>query len=127
MKMELVRVAVEEEGAFGVLVKDGYPFVVTLEHTYHDEVKIPLGETTCRRSRFNRGGYATYEIAVPGHTRILFHKGNLENDSDGCVLVGARFGRLGGRAAILQSAVGFGEFMAAMAGVADFRLNVRAA
>lgn len=126
MKLELLRVAVENEGAFGVLRLGGYPRLVTLEHTYRDEnaVKIPMGRTRCHRDFFHRGGYETFEIEVAGHSRVLFHKGNIEKNSDGCVLVGARFGRLGGRAAILQSAVGFGEFMEMLKGVDEFELNV---
>ena len=127
MELSLVRVSVAEEGAFGVLVCAGYPFVVTLERTYgeDDRVKIPPGAWPCERTQFFRGNYPTFEIHVPGHSRILFHKGNVEPDSDGCVLVGKSFGRLNGRAAILQSSVGFGEFMNALSGRDEFSLNVR--
>ena len=115
---ELHRVAIRHEGAFGVLLHDGLPFAVTLERTY-DELdergrsspKIPLGVYRCRRDFFHRGGYITYEIRVPGHSRLLFHRGNTEKDSEGCVLVAESFGELGREPAILESVMGFAEFM----------------
>lgn len=124
--LDLIRVSIQEQGAFGVLLKDGYPFTVTLERTYNDEdsIKIPEGKTTCRRSFFHRGGYPTFEIDVSGHSRILFHIANTETDLDGCVGVGKSFGRLDGRYAILGSREGFSEFMRSMEGVDTFKLRV---
>lgn len=124
--IDLIRVAVREQGAFGVLLKDGYPFLVTIEHTYNDEdsIKIPEGKTMCHRSFFHRGGYKTFEVDVVGHSRILFHIANTEKDLDGCVGVGKSFGRLGGRYAILGSREGFTEFMKALEDVDSFELRV---
>lgn len=125
MKIHLVRIAVQEQGAFGVLLKDGYPFAVTIEHTYEQkELKIPEGETVCRRSVYHRGDYETYEIEVAGHSRILFHRGNWESDLDGCVAVGRSFGSLNGHKAILDSRGGFKEFMRVTNDEAAFDLRV---
>jgi hypothetical protein len=123
----LKRIAVHKEGAFGVLLSDGIPFCVTLERTYdegHKVVKIPPGRYHCTRSRYHRGGYSTFEITVPGHSRILFHKGNTEDHSDGCVLLGEQFGVLNGKPAILQSGAAFAEFMAKTSNVDAFELHV---
>ncbi len=123
----LKRVAVHKEGAFGVLLMDSIPFCVTLEHTYDQAqkvVKIPPGKYRCTRSRYHKGGYDTFEIHVPGHSRILFHKGNIEDHSDGCVLLGEQFGVMNGRPAILQSGAAFSEFMAKTQGVDSFELQV---
>lgn len=115
---ELHRVAIRKEGAFGVLLHEGLPFAVTLERTYDelDEAgkpspKIPVGTYRCTRSFFNRGSYTTYEIHVPGHSRLLFHRGNTEKDSEGCILVAESFGELGAEPAILESVMGFAEFI----------------
>ena len=56
----------------------------------------------------------TLEIIVPGHTYVLFHVGNKENDSEMCVLLGSDPGYLvdGGRKwrAILGSRKAFNKF-----------------
>lgn len=124
---ELVRVEVRKEGAFGVLKHDGVPFAVTLERTYDPDnaVKIPPGTYTCNRTRFNRGGYDTYQIPVPGHDLIKLHIGNTEMDSDGCVLVAKGWGTFGGQPGIGSSRLGFEEFMALADGAEEIVLVVR--
>jgi hypothetical protein len=124
-EFELIRVAVHEDGAFGVLLHDGLPLVLTLERTFGDRVVIPPGEYVCRRTTFRKRGYATYEVFVPGHDRVLFHIGNTEEDTTGCVLLGLLFGSLGGKPAVLLSRLGFLEFMKRTAGRKEFRLRVR--
>jgi uncharacterized protein DUF5675 len=113
MSFQLRRVAILNDGAFGVLMQNGVPFAVTLERTYEpgNTVKIGNGFHECRRSRYNKGSYDTYEIEVPGHSRILFHKGNTELHSDGCVLVAESFAVLGDKPGVALSAEGFNEFM----------------
>lgn len=134
--LELVRVSVSHDGAFGVLLLDGVPAgPVTIERTYPvapstpkgpQLVKIPPGTYSCHRTVFYRGGYDTYEITgVVGHSRLLFHRGNVEEDSDGCILVGARFGYLGMRPCVLGSREGFAEFMRLTWGRSRFSLAVR--
>ncbi len=125
---ELVRVAVLPEGAFGVLKHAGLPFAVTLERTYPfagglQMTKIPIGRHRCVPTWFLRGAYRTFEILAEGHTRLLFHRGNLEADTDGCVLVAESFGLLQGTPGILDSSNGFAEFMR-LAGDQAFDLAV---
>jgi hypothetical protein len=89
-------------------------------------VKIPQGTYHCERTRYHRGGYDTFEIAgVPGHSRLLFHAGNVEADSEGCVLLGQRFGFSRGSPGVLQSRMAFAEFMSVMGFRPNFRLEVR--
>jgi hypothetical protein len=125
--IELVRVAVHDAGAFGVLLQDGLPFALSLERTFGDEVVIPPGEYPCRRTTFHRGQYKTWEIIVPGHDRVLFHIGNVENDSRGCVLVGLQFGKVDGQPGVLLSRLGFLEFMRRTPRGRQFQLTVREA
>lgn len=55
---------------------------------------IPTGSYRCRRGVFPRMG-ETFEVTgVPGRTAILFHAGNTEADTEGCILLGQRFGCL---------------------------------
>ena len=119
--LELLRVAVQPEGAFGVLLQDGLPTgLVTVERTYPvapsvsrgpQYVKIPAGTYRCEATTFIRGGYPTWEVTgVIGHSRLLFHRANSEADVEGCIGVGSRFGWLRGFPAVLESAAGFAEF-----------------
>jgi hypothetical protein len=92
MKVELLRVAVLPEGAFGVLKVDGRPVALALERTYKNlEVKIPAGSWRCVPTVYHKGRYPTWEILVPGHSRLLFHRGNWETDLDGCIAVARSF------------------------------------
>ncbi len=130
VELVLQRVAVGPEGAFGVLLRQGEPpFAVTLERTYPREgaseaPKIPAGRWRCTRSFFHRGGYATFEIHVPGFSRLLFHRGNLETDSEGCVLVGERFDRFGWQSGVGQSALAHAELMTMLRGIDECELVV---
>jgi len=126
VSFQIKRVAVLTSGAFGVLLSNGTPFAVTLERTYDpgNTVKIGNGFHECHRSRYNRGNYDTFEISVPGHSRILFHKGNTELHSDGCVLVAESFAMMGDKPGIALSAEGFNEFMKRAADTDSFTLEV---
>ncbi len=137
LSLELARVCVAPEGAFGVLVAGGIPAgPVTLERTYPIDdlrprgpqfVKIPAGSYVCRRTMFVRGGYQTYEVCdVPGHSRLLFHRGNVEGDTEGCILLGMRFGLVHGTPAILESAIAFAVFQRLVGDRSCFELTVRA-
>ena len=126
---ELVRVAMAPEGCFGALLHVGIPFATTLERTYDDpdgtqRVKIPAGVWTCKRTLYVRGGYETYEVMdVPGHSRLLFHRGNVENDSEGCILVG--HGYAPGWPGITGSRQAFAAFMGRSRDRPTFSLAVR--
>jgi hypothetical protein len=106
------RVALLDEGCFGVLMYLGVPFAVTLERTFGQDTIIPAGTYNCVARRYNRGGYQTFEITgVAGHSLLLFHKANWETDLQGCVGIGESFAVLDGKLAIAQSGEGFNEFM----------------
>lgn len=108
--LELKTVAVRDDGCFAVLLWDDRPFAVSVERTFADRKPIiHNGVYRCIRSFFHRGGYPTFEIMVPGHSRVLFHKGNVEDHSEGCIIVAESFGQLNGKTAVLDSKGGFGE------------------
>jgi len=124
-----------QHGAFGVLLYGGrgpgessVPFALTLERPWLDNRKhlscVPPGSYVCRRVESPKFG-DTFEVTgVPGRSHILFHTGNVMEDSEGCILVGEQFEALGGRPAVLSSRKGFREFLERLEGVEAFTLHI---
>lgn len=137
MFLKLKRIALTEHGTFGVLLHEDIPFAVTMERPWLDnrvgESCIPQGEYTCLRcNRSPDYGFRnsprfgdTFQVyEVPGRSKILFHKGNLADDSHGCILVGEQFGVLTEVPAVLASKHGFEEFLLLLKDQDDFVLNI---
>jgi hypothetical protein len=123
-RLELKTVSVRPDGCFSVLLWDGRPFAVSVERTFDDgRPVIGAGDYDCVPSFYVKGGYATFEIIVAGHTRVLFHKGNTEIDSMACVVVAESFAVMNDMTAVQDSKHGFEEFMA-LAGAAPFKMRV---
>lgn len=114
-----------EDGCFGVLLWNGKPFAVSVERTFDDlRPVIHAGRFPCKRDFYHKGGYETFEIQVPGHSRVLFHRGNKETDSMACVIVGESFSTLDGVTSVSDSKGGFAEFMELTKGLQTFDLEV---
>lgn len=99
MDLTLTRTEYRPDGVFGVLSKTetGEQVAVTLEHAYSKVAKyytkVDQGVYTCVRGEHtlhhDPTPFETFEIMdVLGHSDILFHVGNYNEDSDGCVLLG---------------------------------------
>jgi Family of unknown function (DUF5675) len=135
MELELTRFKKSAEGVLSYLLDaSGEQICVTATHAYEQpsglwDAKVLPGRYLCKRGVHelaNGVPFSTFEITgVPGHTGILFHKGNLpEVDSEGCELVGKAFGTLDGDEAVLESADAFASFMQWTEGTDDFWLTV---
>lgn len=115
---------------FGVMLYESQiPFALTLERPWRDNQKsiscILPGSYTCERVISPKFG-VTFEILnVFGRAEILFHKGNIQEDSHGCVLIGEQFGVLSNEPAILAAKEGFEEFMRITSSVDTFTLFIR--
>lgn len=139
--MKLSRIAYMPSGIFGVLsFDDGTILCQTLEHAYPLDPaeptpgfvapsyisKIPVGEYICQRGMHTLENspmpFETFEVMnVPGHTGILFHRGNVNKDSEGCILLGLErqgFDR------ITESVLAFGYFMNKLDGMNFFKLTI---
>lgn len=129
MKLVIVRDAYVDDGTFGTLrVLGRAPFALTLEREWADNEPrkscIPAGVYQCRRVNSPKFG-DTFEVqAVPGRSHILFHAGNLSDDSLGCILVGEQFEFVNGKPGIVASRQGFGEFLRVTQGVDTFTLLI---
>lgn len=138
MDLTLTRKEYRPDGIFSDLRKNdtGDLVAVTLEHAYadpHDSEylpKIPSGTYTCVRGQHRLHNmtqdFTTFEITgVAGHSNLLFHRGNYNSNSEGCVLLG-QFKTLtsDGNQMITNSKQTFNDFMSLQAGVDTFTLTV---
>lgn len=131
MNMTLARVSHSEYGIFSFLRPEVGQVLATVEHAYQDPVtgmwmpKIPNGLYVCKRGMhqlLHGGPFETFEITgVPGHDHLLFHKGNTEDASHGCVCLGmSHEGK-----AVLESEKAFHWFMGFQQGLSTFMLTVQ--
>jgi hypothetical protein len=134
----ITRTVRNADGVFGVLRMPGFVCVTAEEQDLGNARSvscIPAGTYPLRRTTYLKHGFPTYEVAdVPGRSRILIHPGNTEEDSQGCILLGLRAGKLRVRDedsgqmetkhAVLSSQAAFGRFMQAMAGVKESQLTI---
>lgn len=128
MDITIKRVAATN-AVFGVMLDDkGTPFAVTLERDWLDNKQqvscIPAGQYLCKRVKSPKFGN-TFEITgVPGRSHILFHVGNREKDSLGCILIAESFSDFNGEAGVAFSSAGYKEFMQKQSGVNSFTLTI---
>ncbi len=123
---KLIRNRHTEQGIFGEFWFEGdvEPFMATLEHSYSNEPKVPVGAYLCVRgthSLHDGVSFSTFEITgVPGHQGILFHVGNVNDDSEGCVLCGEQSKVV----SITNSRKAFSDWCNRLIGVTEFILVV---
>ena len=129
--MILSRVKFNADGIMGRLLDaDHIQLAATLEHSYGGKPKLPVGEYRCVRGfhRLHADAplFETFEVTgVPGHTGILFHIGNFNRDSDGCILLGrAATTSVEGWSMVTSSGATFQQFMKDLEGVESFSLTV---
>ena len=134
MNLILKRTEFHDYGVIGeLLTQDGFrKIAMTLEHSYSPEnqPKVPKGIYTCQRGihrlASQRKEFETFEILkVPGHTGILFHVGNYETDSSGCVLLGDSVSYVFLPWMLKFSRIAFTRFMSLQEGIDTFQLEVQ--
>lgn len=112
--LRLVRYCETEDGTFGVLTYNSQPFCLTLEPNdrgnKHNSC-IPAGTYLCRRHSGPKFKNTWEIINVPNRTAILFHIGNIEDDSLGCILLGKSLGSVKRKLGVVQSSNTFNRFM----------------
>ncbi len=126
---KIIRTPSIDDGTFGMMLDGAIPFCLTLERIWINNEKekscIPGGNYICRRVNSPKFGN-TFEICdVPNRSNILFHKGNLMDDSHGCVILGEQFEPLNGENAVLASGKGFGEFLQRTQEIDEFQLIIK--
>lgn len=131
IKVEINRCFSRNDGTFGMLSIDSFPICLTLERQWQNNAKgiscIPAGSYLCKRvisPKFGR----TFEVTgVPGRDAILFHAGNIDDDSHGCILLGEELSvwKADGSCSIASSKVAFLDFMARLSGIDEFELLIK--
>jgi len=125
------------DGIFGELEEDGELVAYTLEHAFEDGTTwnpiLPAGKYTLQYGphQLEHGPpFMTYEFPKVTswdgnkHTQILFHAGNFNSDSKGCVLLGTQIGTLYGRPALISSTVAFEKFITRCAHATTIEVEV---
>jgi hypothetical protein len=117
--VEIIRIDQSNRfGTFGVLRIDKVAFCVTLEPRDNlnrvNRSSIPAGQYEMRGVSSERFGETFEVLSVPGRTGILFHAGNVVEDTSGCILIGQHFGKLAEDRAILNSGETFRKFVNAI-------------
>jgi hypothetical protein len=130
--IEILRLAEIEGATFGTISIDGDPFCWTLEPpdllNTPNVSCIPVGIYLCRAALMQDRQLDTYLItSVPQRSSIFFHTGNTVDDTEGCIILGLKIGRLFGKKAVLESRNAFKEFMERMDDVAYARLEIKVA
>jgi hypothetical protein len=147
-EMFLVRRKWGKDGVFGELMdRDTDLFLCTLEHAYEVagtgsyQSKLSPGRYRCFRRFSNHFQAETFEVEGvkwnesfgeafgieegPDHFAILFHVGNYNDESAGCILLGKQLGnKAGGGFMLMNSKGAFQEFMDSLKGHQEFWLTV---
>lgn len=137
MNLILRRFEASKAGIFSEIMDEKFNHIaVGLEHAYpHTEndtfhPKLPPGVYDCIRGehRLHEDDpfFSTFEVmGVEGHSGILFHTGNYNNDSDGCILVGDGIGmKLDGGKMIVNSRLAFNRLLELQKECDSFKLTV---
>lgn len=129
-KLKLVRIAFIPDGTFGILFDyDNSIICLTLEREWKNNEKniscIPRGKYVCKRIESPKFGNTFEILDVSGRSHILFHRGNIEDDSHGCILVGEMYEKLKGKIAVLASGKAFKEFKERIHFLMEFNLEIK--
>jgi hypothetical protein len=116
-------------GTFGVLLDGFIPFCVAIEREWRNNQKnvscFPDGDYVCQRVLSPKFG-DTFEITnIPNRTHCLFHKGNIDDDSHGCVILGEQYESVLDSYGVVSSGKAFKEFLDRTKDMNSFMLHVR--
>jgi hypothetical protein len=124
----LIRVTEHAGATFGVLCIDEAPEFLTVEDAWRsNETKvscIPIGRYKIIRHKSPRFGNVYKVLDVPEREHILIHAGNTHRDTEGCILLGMQYGKIGSDSAILASRSAFLQFMKLMENTPEAQLLI---
>lgn len=129
MRITLDRLYQSSDCTLGVLSSNDGLLCFTLENPWLDNQVsiscIPEGHYTCKPHN-GRKYQNTWEVtSVSGRSAILFHSGNVEKDTRGCILPGLTKGVLNGKRAVLGSRLAMEKLRDYIGINKTFDLNIR--
>jgi hypothetical protein len=128
MILTLKRMPSHPMGTFGVLMRDGMPWMTTCERPWIGNTKnescIPPGTYECVPHASTKFGNTFKLIRVPNRTAILFHAGNTADETEGCILLGGGFGFVHGKPAVTSSRQAMKRFMGVVGDLDRFYINI---
>ncbi len=126
--VEITRLEEGEAGTFGALRVNKRLECLTLEPqdrlNRQDVSSIPAQQYRCVRVHSPRFGETFAVDNVPGRQHVLFHSGNVAEDTHGCIVLGSRVGSLHGQRGVLDSGAAFARFMTVLQGQDVFLLTI---
>jgi len=132
--VKLFRLSTNDEGTLGVIVFDNQ-YLYTGEPPWRDnrrnESCIPAGVYTVFLHYSKKYGNVFIATGVPGRSYILFHHGNFFGDraggyrtnTQGCILLGCKRGKLFNQQAVLSSRTARARFERVMK-LEPFKLEI---
>ncbi len=130
----LLRTRTSDQGTEGMLITDGF-MCKTLELPWRENQRsiscIPSGEYKVVIRQSPKYGSVYWVTKVPNRSWILIHAGNWAGDTkkgfnshtNGCILMGSKFGFLNNQRAVLNSRIIVRKFRNTMVDK-PFKLNV---
>lgn len=128
--LKLYRLPETGEGSPGVLMdNEGFPLCLTLERQWLDNKPM--------ESCVPKGNYQNHLVTKPIHgicwemqgvkdrSDILWHKGNIFTNSNGCILLGYAFDVLSGLHGIASSGLAYDKFMNYLKGETEFTIIIQ--
>lgn len=112
----------------GLLYLSNGFFCFTLEPSWkgnNENSCIPDGRYKLVKYVSKRFGTCLIIPNVKRRTGILFHKGNTQHDTTGCILLGSQIGFLKGRYAVLSSSATFMRFMSMLSSYNGLKLKIK--
>lgn len=125
----LQRISSRLHATYGLLMENNEPWLCTIEDAWKDNEPfkscIPPGSYLCQRVVSPKFGETFELINVPNRTKILFHWGDDEDDTAGCLLLGMQWGNYTGKTELDLSREAHKRFMRRLDGIHTFMLHVR--
>ncbi len=127
--VEVVRVEESfDHGTFGYMKIQKKVFCVTLEPAdllnRQNVSSIPAQQYICKRIISPKYKLCFEITNVPGRSHVLIHPGNIDDHTEGCIIVGQYWGKLGENRSVNNSGNTYKRFMERMRGYDLFHLTV---
>lgn len=129
-ELQIYRIIHRPDGTFSIVMVDQYPICLSVERPWlNNQIGIsciPTGQYLCKRVNSPKFGNTFEVTGVSGRTAILFHSGNVDDDSHGCIILGENFEPWKtGQLSLASSKVAFDQFMREMSKQDQFKLTIK--